>query len=155
LQAPGWQKELEGDHTPETEEYGISSFVFWAERPFHAERLMAAVEAGSGGVLRAKGWVWIASRPDLVASWSIAGLSMTLDPAGFWADSEEEGERPRQDECRAEVGEFESRPGRRLEMPYQRCWRRPVRGSSDVRGSSFRCCLKAREGAANPELTVR
>jgi G3E family GTPase len=97
VQAPGWQKELEGDHTPETEEYGISSFVFRSDRPFHPARLMAVVEAGFGGVVRSKGWVWIASRPDLAASWSIAGMSMTLDPAGYWTESEVEGERPRQE----------------------------------------------------------
>jgi G3E family GTPase len=81
---PGWAHELRRDRTPETEEYGISSFVFRARRPFHPERLMTAIRAGFAGVLRSKGLVWLASRNDLAGSWSLAGRSLVLDPAGFW-----------------------------------------------------------------------
>jgi G3E family GTPase len=82
--APGWQKELSGVHIPETEEYGIGSFVYRARRPFHPERLWAQFERGLPGVLRAKGFFWIASRPDLMATWSQAGQLLEIQPAGFW-----------------------------------------------------------------------
>lgn len=82
--APGWAKELAGEHVPETEEYGIGSWVFRARRPFHPERLMAVIEAGFPGLLRSKGLVWLATRPEVAGAWSVAGASLTLDPGGFW-----------------------------------------------------------------------
>ena len=82
--APGWQKELSGVHIPETEEYGIGSFVYRARRPFHPERLWAQFASGLPGVLRAKGFFWLATRPHLMASWSQAGQLLEVQPAGFW-----------------------------------------------------------------------
>jgi len=82
--APGWQKELAGIHVPETEEYGIGSFVYRARRPFHPERLWVQIQEGLPGVLRAKGFFWIASRAELMASWSQAGQMLEVQPAGFW-----------------------------------------------------------------------
>jgi G3E family GTPase len=82
--APGWQKELAGEHIPETEEYGISSFVYRARRPFHPQRLWDLVDRGLPGVLRAKGFFWTATRPDLVGSWAQAGQLLEVNPAGFW-----------------------------------------------------------------------
>lgn len=90
--APGWQKELMGIHVPETEEYGISSFVYRARRPFHPERLWAQFETGLPGVLRAKGFFWIASRPELMATWSQAGQLLEVQPAGFWYAAVDERE---------------------------------------------------------------
>jgi G3E family GTPase len=81
---PGWVRELNGIHTPETEEYGIASFVYRRRRPFHPQRLAALLEAGLPGVIRSKGFVWIASRPEWMALWSQAGVSLTLDRAGRW-----------------------------------------------------------------------
>ncbi|MFA9479147.1 zinc metallochaperone GTPase ZigA [Phycisphaerales bacterium AB-hyl4] len=83
-QMPGWLKELNGIHTPETEEYGITSFVYRRRRPFHPERLMQMLDNGLPGVLRSKGYLWLATRPQHCGVWSQAGLSMVFDRAGYW-----------------------------------------------------------------------
>ena len=82
----GWQKELEGgEHTPETEEYGISSFVFRNQKPFHPERFLKYLnEEYPSGVIRAKGLFWLASRPDDAINFSQAGGSSRLEKAGVW-----------------------------------------------------------------------
>jgi G3E family GTPase len=82
----GWQKELEGGvHTPETEEYGISSFVFRNQKPFHPERLWKYLnEEYPSDVIRAKGLFWLASRPDDAINFSQAGGSSRLEKAGVW-----------------------------------------------------------------------
>ncbi|KRW94013.1 GTP-binding protein [Paracoccus sp. MKU1] len=83
---PMWAKELYGfdDHVPETEEYGISSFVYRARRPFHPQRIHAVLNGALPGVIRAKGHFWIASRPDWVAEFSLAGAISTVTPLGRW-----------------------------------------------------------------------
>ena len=82
----GWQKELEGGtHTPETEEYGISSFVFRSQKPFHPERFWKYLDQEyPSGVIRAKGLFWLASRPDDAINFSQAGGSSRLEKAGVW-----------------------------------------------------------------------
>ncbi len=82
----GWQKELEAEaHTPETEEYGISSFVFRDRRPFHPERFWKYLnEDYPEGVIRAKGLFWLASRPDHALNFSQTGGSSRLESAGVW-----------------------------------------------------------------------
>lgn len=82
----GWQKELEGVvHTPETEEYGISSFVFRNKKPFHPERLFRYLSDDyPTGVLRAKGLLWLASRPNDAINYSQAGGSTRIERAGVW-----------------------------------------------------------------------
>jgi G3E family GTPase len=83
-QLPGWVRELEGfEHVPETEEYGISSFVYLARRPFHPARLADTVDQ-LDDILRSKGAVWLATRPDIVGTWSQAGPWLRLEPAGWW-----------------------------------------------------------------------
>jgi G3E family GTPase len=86
-QTPGWDEEIAEGHTPETEEYGISSLTFRADRPFHPQRL-ADVLDGMQGLLRSKGFCWIASRPDIVAIWSQAGPNLVFEPAQYWATTE-------------------------------------------------------------------
>ncbi len=87
-EAPGWVAELNGDHVPETEEYGITSLVFRAERPFHPGRLWEFVserlDAGDfGSVLRSKGFFWLASRPAVTGQWSQAGSVARFEPSGM------------------------------------------------------------------------
>lgn len=90
-QAAGWAKELAGQHTPETEEYGISSFVYRRDCPFHPERFAACIASEWPGVIRSKGFFWLASRPSIAGSWSQAGGSCRTEPAGFWAMTGDEG----------------------------------------------------------------
>ncbi|GAB3213660.1 GTP-binding protein [Marinactinospora thermotolerans] len=87
--APGWVAELNGDHVPETEEYGISSLVFRADRPFHPQRLWEFVSTGLEGeqygtVLRIKGFFWLATRARTTGLWSQAGPVARFEPAGVW-----------------------------------------------------------------------
>jgi G3E family GTPase len=83
-QAPGWLQELRGEHVPETEEYGIRHFVFRARRPFHPARFSQVVEAEMHGVVRSKGYFWLASRPHHAGSWSQAGGVSRQGLAGMW-----------------------------------------------------------------------
>jgi len=81
----GWLKELNAEHTPETEEYGISSFVFCDARPLHPERFWQYVnQVFPSGILRSKGLFWLASRPDHALMWSQAGGSLQADIYGKW-----------------------------------------------------------------------
>ncbi|MCW4456553.1 GTP-binding protein [Flavobacterium sp. MXW15] len=82
--APGWMKELRGEHTPETEEYGITSFVYRARRPFHPQRFARLLEHGLPGVIRSKGFFWLASRMDWVGELSSVGSATRTAAAGFW-----------------------------------------------------------------------
>ncbi len=91
--SPGWLKELNNEHTPETEEYGVTSFVFRADRPFHPERLDRALRKKWKGVLRAKGFVWLATRHDIMGCWSQAMDSLVLEPLGLWWACEDAADR--------------------------------------------------------------
>lgn len=85
--SPGWDEEIAGGHTPETEEYGISSMTYRAERPFHPQRL-AQILGQLQGVLRSKGFCWIASRPTIAAIWSQAGPNLVIEPAQYWSTTD-------------------------------------------------------------------
>ncbi len=85
-QAPGWVRELNGDHVPETEEYGISSTVFRSSTPFHPGRLWTfvteALDSGAyGQVLRSKGFFTLVSRPHVTGLWSQAGSVARFEPS--------------------------------------------------------------------------
>ena len=83
---PMWAKELYGfaDHMPETEEYGVASYVYRARQPFIPEKILAVLNADLPGVIRAKGHFWIATRPEWVAEFSLAGSLSSVKPIGTW-----------------------------------------------------------------------
>ncbi|MDQ0315029.1 zinc metallochaperone GTPase ZigA [Amorphus orientalis] len=83
---PLWFKELYGfaDHTPETEEYGVSSFVYRARRPFHPQKFAAFTGRFWPGLIRAKGLFWLATRPEWVGDFSLAGAIVRTEAMGFW-----------------------------------------------------------------------
>lgn len=81
----GWVKELENEHVPETEEYGIGSFVFRNKKPFHPERFLTYLNQHfPQNIIRSKGLFWLASRPNQALLWSSAGGSCKADSAGVW-----------------------------------------------------------------------
>ena len=83
---PLWYKELHGfrDHVPETEEYGIRSFVYREKRPFHPGKLQAFLDRPWPGVVRSKGFFWLATRPHYVGEISQAGAIVRTGKMGLW-----------------------------------------------------------------------
>ncbi|MGS4065429.1 GTP-binding protein [Staphylococcus pseudintermedius] len=96
-QSAGWLQELEAGghatHTPETEEYGISSFVYRRRLPFHAERFSAFLENMSESIVRAKGIAWLAQYNNVACLVSQAGTAVDIHPVTFWVASMPKAER--------------------------------------------------------------
>ncbi len=106
-------------HTPETEEYGVSSFVYRARRPFHPQRLMAVLESDAlDCVVRSKGFIWLATRHNQVGIWSQAGDVVSLDYGGDWWACTPKSEFPEDPTLNAEImSNFEGEYGdRRQEL---------------------------------------
>ncbi len=83
-QAPGWLAELRGEHVPESDAYGIRSFVYRSRLPFHPMRFWKLVQSEWEGVVRSKGFFWLASRATRAGTWSQAGGACRYGAAGFW-----------------------------------------------------------------------
>ncbi len=119
---PLWAKELYGfaHHVPETEEYGISSFVYRARRPFHPQKLHAVLNGDLPGVIRAKGHFWIATRPNWVAEFSLAGAVSSVSPLGNWWAAVPQDRWPTHPEARADVQRHWQEPwgDRRQELVF-------------------------------------
>ncbi|MCH2177322.1 MAG: zinc metallochaperone GTPase ZigA [Mariniblastus sp.] len=107
--APGWLEVPRGQEETETEEYGISHFVYRRDRPFHAARFSEAMRKGfsegqpMNGVLRSKGLMWIASRNNWAYDWSQAGSSVRMNPAGLWWAAAPQDEWPEDPDAIAEI----------------------------------------------------
>jgi G3E family GTPase len=82
--SPGWMKVLRGQEKSEKDEYGISSFVFRSRKPFHPARFAEFLAQSPKGVLRAKGYFWLASRPEAVGLYQLAGGSSSFSGLGYW-----------------------------------------------------------------------
>lgn len=108
-QSAGWIKELtEGghaSHTPETEEYGISSFVYKRRLPFHAERFNQWMENMQNNVIRAKGIVWLAQYNHVACLFSQAGSFVNIHPITYWVDAMKEEQKREILDARPEVKE--------------------------------------------------
>jgi G3E family GTPase len=119
-EAPGWLRELRGEHIPETAEYGITSFVYRARRPLHPARFSAFLLSEWPGVLRSKGLCWVASRSDWVGLWSQAGATCSLEPGGRWWAATPRSEWPEEVAVQAQLElEFHGEHGdRRQELVF-------------------------------------
>ena len=100
---PMWAKELYGfaEHVPETEEYGVASYVYRMRRPFVPDCILEVLNGELPGVIRAKGHFWISTRPDWVAEFSLAGALSSIKPLGTWWASVPEDRRPTHDSAQA------------------------------------------------------
>ena len=120
--APGWLKELRGEHVPESLEDGIASFVYRARSPFHPDRFALLLEDPDmwAGVLRSKGFFWLATRMDLTGLWSHAGGSASCGGAGLWYAALPQDAWPEDEEARAQIQNDWQEPwgDRRQEMVF-------------------------------------
>jgi len=119
---PMWAKELYGfaDHVPETEEYGVGSFVYRARLPFVPEKVLEVLNGDLPGVIRAKGHFWISTRPDWVAEFSLAGSLSSVKPLGTWWAAVPQDRWPNHDGARAYITQHWAEPwgDRRQEIVF-------------------------------------
>ncbi len=116
----GWYQELMGEHTPETEEYGITSFVYRSKKPLHPQRFYEFTQESHPGVIRAKGFFWLASRMHWVGELAIAGALLRHQAAGRWWANIPQDRWPQDNKWREMIEEIWSEPfgDRRQEMVF-------------------------------------
>ena len=119
-QAPGWMQEMRGIHTPETETHGFWSFVYKSRRPFNPMRLYALLNGPWDGVIRSKGFFWLASRMNFAGSLSQAGGMLRHEAAGAWWAAVKREDWPQDSTWRATIrNSFKSPYGdRRQEIVF-------------------------------------
>ncbi|MBL9170961.1 MAG: GTP-binding protein [Verrucomicrobiales bacterium] len=119
-QAPGWMKVMRGEEQPETEEYGIGSFVYRARRPFHPRRFWKFIHQTWPGLLRSKGHFWLATRMDQAGLWQQAGGTGVHQCAGFWWAAVHKKYWPTDKVSLAEIKRFSVKPhgDRRQELVF-------------------------------------
>jgi G3E family GTPase len=151
-QSAGWLKELNNIHTPETEEYGIGSFVFRARRPFHPKRFWDFIHTEWPGLLRSKGYFWLATRNDMIGLWSQAGGSAEYRPVGFWWAAAPKSRWPDDDEIwKAIMKDWQEPYGDRRQQLVYIGQDLPKEAMLEV---LHKCLLDDRELAMGPEKWV-
>jgi G3E family GTPase len=146
--APGWLQEMRGTHVPETEEYGIRSFSYKSRRPFHPKRFWNLIHSEWKGIVRSKGYFWLASRMDFAGSWSQAGGSCRHGAAGLWWSAVDPSQWPEDPEYRATILERAKGPygDRRQELVFIGM----AMDEEDVRRQLDECLLTDQELALGP-----
>jgi G3E family GTPase len=121
-QAAGWSRALQGEHLPESEEFGITNFVWRARRPLHPARWKRFIESELRGVIRAKGFFWLATRMPWAGSWQLTGAIGRHEAAGFWFAAVPEARWPTDAQWRRSIGALWEEPygDRRQEMVFIR-----------------------------------
>jgi len=145
---PGWLAEAPGTHVPETEEYGLSSRIFQSRRPLHPQRFWDLVTGPAfKGVIRSKGFLWLATRHDWAGVWSSAGVVSSLQPGGSWLATAPRDEWP-EDLDADDIAAIWQEPwgDRRQELVVIGAKLAP-----DLLERLDRCCLSDAEIALGPE----
>jgi G3E family GTPase len=119
-QASGWQRAIVGKQVPQSPEFDLDSFVYRARRPFHPGRLWDTLQEEMNGVLRAKGFFWLASRHNHAGIWSQAGRTFRDDLAGRWWASLPQDEWPDEQVAQEEIHRVYQEPygDRRQELVF-------------------------------------
>jgi G3E family GTPase len=152
-QAPGWMRVMRGEEQPETEEYGIGSFVYRARRPFHSQRFFRFLHQNWPGLLRSKGHFWLATRMEHAGLWQQAGGTGVHQCAGFWWAAVEKDYWPTDAASLTEIKRLSEKPfgDRRQELVFigQQLDEKRIRAALDA------CLLTAREMAGGAEVWRR
>jgi G3E family GTPase len=119
-QAAGWSQALQGEHLPESVEFGITNFVWRARRPLHPARWKRFIESDLPGVIRAKGYFWLATRMPWAGSWQLAGAIGRHEAAGFWFAAVPETRWPTDSHWRRSIADLWQEPhgDRRQEIVF-------------------------------------